>query len=179
MLCFFYTWASHSTYQLPITQIHFIIGCKCHWVVFFFFFWLCSLLSLQHPTPRKANIRSILGRYGQMTSWLLRLLQAVSKSWPAWICLFHILTLTAQCLSALVLHKTPSPSQKTNSLPMTKSFQHRLLSQNRPSTPTCWFPRGPGHQPFYWVVWKVLTSPPHCFSNFCSRNLGKPKESYE
>lgn len=80
----------------------------------------------------------------------------------------------SQCLSELPLHKAPSPSQKKHSLAVTKS----LLCW-RPSTPTCWFPRGPGLHPCYWVVLKVLTTPPHCFSVFCSQILGKPTQSCE
>ena len=49
------------SYHIPITQIHPIIGYKCQCS----FFLLCSLLHLQHPTPRKANTRE---RYGQMIS---------------------------------------------------------------------------------------------------------------
>lgn len=80
-----------------------------------------------------------------------------------------------QCLSARMLHKAPYTSQKKCPLAETKSLQCRLLSKNRSWTFTCWIPQRPGHRPpWYWIVSKVLTTPPHCFSDFCFQALGNP-----
>lgn len=170
MLYFFYTWASHSTYQ--ITQIHLIIGCKCHC-----FFFLLTSFPVESTTchTKKSKYEEY---FGEIWPDDFMITQTAPSCPKVMTCLNMFVPYAnfdlSQCLSALLLHKTPFPSQKKHSLAMTKSLQHRLLSQNWPSTPIYWFPWDPGHHPCYWVVLKVLTTPPHCFSNFCSQILGKP-----
>lgn len=62
----------------------------------------------------------------------------------------------SQCLSALPLHKAPSPSQKKHSLDVTT----KSLLCGRPSTPTCWFPPG-GQASIHATGWSWKFSQPH------------------